>query len=339
MSVDACIFFFQWVENLNIARSPTHMATSSTLRGLKRYFSPVGSSSALANATDEVASKAARTVTGGTVVGGRYRIPLEGVVHLDQLKKALTLVPRVSACSAEPAVPLRPFYINLAEKFVEVPRFWGLDNYGPAETDRRTLGEPCTLPAKEITLTEKQAEAIEAVMPALREGYQNGAMLCLPCGFGKTVVAIQVAARLGRKTLIIVHTTGLLKQWEMRLREFWPGVRIGIIQGQPKVYKRKTVPQSWMDTDVCVGMLPSLSQVVYSPDMYSTFGTIVVAECHHIAATTFARALPKFHARYVLVLSATPERDDGLTQALYWLMGPMAYRCARPGPPPLTPLT
>jgi len=48
-----------------------------------------------------------------------------------------------------------------------------------------------------------------------------------------------------------------------------------------------------------------------------------------MAAKEFSKVVPHFSARYLLALSATPDRDDGLTQALFWLFGPIAYRCAR----------
>jgi len=59
------------------------------------------------------------------------------------------------------------------------------------------------------------------------------------------------------------------------------------------------------------------------------FGTIIVDEAHHIAARTLSQALPKLPARYVVGLTATPTRADGLEHALYWLLGPAVFMFQR----------
>ena len=59
-------------------------------------------------------------------------------------------------------------------------------------------------------LAAKQTEAFERALAALRSG-EGGATLVLPCGFGKTVLALALCAALGRKALVLVpaKTTGL----------------------------------------------------------------------------------------------------------------------------------
>ena len=60
----------------------------------------------------------------------------------------------------------------------------------------------------------------------------GGGLLEIPCGRGKTVMALKIAAELGVKTLVIVHKTFLANQWIERIRQFIPNARIGRIQGQ-----------------------------------------------------------------------------------------------------------
>jgi superfamily II DNA or RNA helicase len=55
----------------------------------------------------------------------------------------------------------------------------------------------------------------------------------------------------------------------------------------------------------------------------------VVDESHLMAAREMSKVVPMFAARHLLALSATPERDDGCTDALHWRFGPIAFRCAR----------
>ncbi|MFV2424034.1 DEAD/DEAH box helicase family protein, partial [Escherichia coli] len=61
--------------------------------------------------------------------------------------------------------------------------------------------------------------------------YDTG-VLCAPTAFGKTVTAAAVIAKRKVNTLILVHRTELLKQWQERLAVFLQaGDSIGIIGG------------------------------------------------------------------------------------------------------------
>ena len=145
-------------------------------------------------------------------------------------------------------------------------------------------------------------------------------MLVLPCGFGKTVCSIWVLTQLRRRALILVHSGALADQWYSRIGTFLPGVRVGRIQ------------QDTVDVDGCdvvVGMIQSVVRRDYDKNMLATFGTVVVDEAHHVAAPSFASCLRKLPARYVLGLSATPDRKDGLGHILPWLLGPVAFEAQR----------
>ena len=60
----------------------------------------------------------------------------------------------------------------------------------------------------------------------------GGGLLEIPCGRGKTVMALKILAELGVKTLVIVHKGFLLNQWIERIEQFLPGAKVGKIQGQ-----------------------------------------------------------------------------------------------------------
>lgn len=44
-------------------------------------------------------------------------------------------------------------------------------------------------------------------------------------------MAINIAARLGKRFMVIVDKEFLLQQWKGELEAFLPGLRIGILQG------------------------------------------------------------------------------------------------------------
>ena len=50
--------------------------------------------------------------------------------------------------------------------------------------------------------------------------HHDTGVLCAPTAFGKTVTAAAIIARRGVNTLVLVHRTELLKQWQERLRTF-----------------------------------------------------------------------------------------------------------------------
>lgn len=140
--------------------------------------------------------------------------------------------------------------------------------------------------------------------------------MSLPCGAGKTVIALYLAQKLGFKTLVLVHKTFLQDQWIDRAKSFTTA-KIGIIR------------QSTIDTkdkDIVVGMIQSISMKSYDKEVFRDFGFIIVDECHHIASRVFSRALYKTGCNYTLGLSATPKRQDGLTKIIHWYLGKMLYR-------------
>ena len=212
--------------------------------------------------------------------------------------------------------PVRTTHVR--NGWLHLPRFQGMSLVGHVADDRRSVGEPMSDLVFKGDLRGPQAHATSSVMHQLRG--DGGAMLVLPCGFGKTVCSIWVIAQVKRRTLVLVHTGALADQWVDRVRTFLPGVRVGRIQ------------QNVVDVDGCdvvVGLVQSLAKRDYERSVLSTFGTVVVDEAHHIAAPWFMQALCKLPARHVLGLSATPDRKDGLGVILPWVLGPIAFRATR----------
>lgn len=77
--------------------------------------------------------------------------------------------------------------------------------------------------------------------------------------------------------------------------------------------------------DIVVSSIDSLAEGKYSKDILSQFGLVIVDECHHIAASSLSQVMPQIASKYVLGVSATPERNDGLEHLIYWLLGPCAF--------------
>ena len=95
-----------------------------------------------------------------------------------------------------------------------------------------------------------------------------------------------------------------------------PGARVGRIQG-PKI--------DIEGKDIVIAMLQSLSMKQYDPDLFDCFGLTIIDEVHHMGAEVFSQALQKVVTRYVLGLSATMNRKDGLTNVFKMFMGDIVH--------------
>jgi superfamily II DNA or RNA helicase len=79
------------------------------------------------------------------------------------------------------------------------------------------------------------------------------------------------------------------------------------------------------DRDIIVGMLQTISMKELPIGTFKSIGLVVCDECHHIASEAFSQAVPKITSKYMLGLSATPERKDRLMHVIHWFLGPLLY--------------
>jgi superfamily II DNA or RNA helicase len=252
----------------------------------------------------------------GSRVGATYSLPADAL-DLEEETRRLTLQARCTFGAPPP--PFCAYHLD-DDRRLHMPRFYGLERFGEAEVDERVDGEPIAL-AFGGTLTPVQREAKRC---AFERGYERsgGCIVSLPCGYGKTVASIETIATLGRKACVLVHKAVLRDQWAASLERFCPGVRVGFVQGD-----------TWdvEDKDVVVAMVLTVAKRDFAADAFDGFGTVVCDEAHHMAAPVMNTALRRFRARYVIGLTATKERPDGLTPLLHWSLGPEGFRIERDG--------
>jgi superfamily II DNA or RNA helicase len=258
----------------------------------------------------------------GATLGLGYRIPVGP--DKEELERMLTLRQRQSGYSAVAQEPV----VCAVERdgWLEVPRFWGVGRWGPPE-DQSGLSDGLPMESDGFagTLRDEprrpQVAARDACLASFAGTGLGGGMLVLPCGYGKTVVAIAVAAAHRRRTIVVVGKQFLMDQWTEQIRLFVPGARIGFIR-QDRVEVE--------GCDFVLAMLQSLSKRAYPPEVLAGFGLAIFDEAHHVAARCFNRAVRALPARCVLGLSATPDRKDGLGPLLEWSLGPELFRAVRP---------
>lgn len=208
------------------------------------------------------------------------------------------------------------------DKKIYLPRFYGISRYGLPPRSEIQEGETISL---EFTkpLRDYQEKIIKVytdyVDTPICQGSQqrcSGGILEVPCGKGKTIMALKIVSLLKKKTLILVHKEFLMNQWIERIQEFLPTATVGKIQGP--VFDVK-------GNDIVIGMIQTLYDKEYPPDAFSCFGLTIIDEVHRIGSEQFSKTLFKTITPYMLGISATVERKDKLTKVLYMYIGDKIY--------------
>lgn len=195
---------------------------------------------------------------------------------------------------------------------IYVPRFYGERKYGLAKTTKLDKFESIDIKFNG-EMRDYQNEIVDKYVNHVTSSLQGGGgLLEIGCGKGKTVMALKIISMLKVKTLVIVHKGFLLNQWIERISQFLPAARIGKIQGPHFDIENK---------DIVIGMLQSLSMKDYPQELFKSFGFVCVDECHHISAEVFVRSLFTVVTPYILGLSATMQRKDGLTKVFKMFIG------------------
>lgn len=230
----------------------------------------------------------------------------------NELKNELTVSP-FSAMSIGKS-PKFPVYRENRDK-IYIPRFFGNEKYGKPSINKLNNGDD-TMVTFNGSLRDYQKNIINSFIDNVKKE-NSGGLLEIPCGRGKTVMALNIIAKLRKKTLVIVHKSFLLNQWVERIQQFIPDAKIGTIQGQVIDVDGK---------DIVIGMLQSLSMKEYPKSMFDSFGFTIIDEVHHIAAEVFVRSLFKIVSPIMLGLSATMNRKDGLSFVFKMFLGPVIYK-------------
>ena len=258
-----------------------------------------------------------------------YTIPklIMGKEDLDDLYEELNVKPVSSnvlygVAANEGAFPV---YRENANK-IYIPRFFGIERYGLPNKSEITQGESISLEFPK-PLRDYQEKIIDVYMKHINNPIcvgskqkGNGGILEVPCGRGKTVMALKIISNVKKKTLIIVHKEFLMNQWIERIDEFLPGAKIGKIQGPIFDVEGK---------DIVIGMLQTLYDRALPEKAFDSFGLTIIDEVHRIGSEQFSKTLLRVLSPNMLGISATVDRKDKLTCVLYMFIGPKIYTEAR----------
>jgi superfamily II DNA or RNA helicase len=248
-----------------------------------------------------------------------YSIPKAALTpqQTAQIQKELLVCPKLNTKFATKAIQEAASFKVYRESPQRwyLPRRWGETVFGPAQ--RSVVPEGLALSAKAAAFQGNPYEYQEQIIKAFLDAGANG-LICVPCGKGKTFMALAIAARLGRRFLVVVDKEFLMNQWRGEMQALMPGLRVGILQGP----KRELDPAQY-DCTIC--MIQTVCGQDFEDGLFSSYGFTIFDECHHLGAQHFSKTLQRIQTAKMLGLSATPTREDGLSKVFHWFLGEPVY--------------
>lgn len=162
-----------------------------------------------------------------------------------------------------------------------------------------------------INLYPYQEKAVNEAISA-----RNG-VIVMPCGAGKTQTGLELASRIGGRTLWLTHTQDLLNQSMNRARS--------VFDAPLGSYGKITAGKVSIGDGLTFATVQTMSKLDLSQLKY-TFDCVVVDECHKAVGSPtkvmqFYKVLSGLSCRFKYGLTATPKRADGLEKSMFALLG------------------
>jgi superfamily II DNA or RNA helicase len=124
-----------------------------------------------------------------------------------------------------------------------LPRRWAEDVFGKADENIISEGKLLSSDARVFKGSpyDYQTAIIDKFVTAAKA--DTGGLICVPCGRGKTFMAIAIAAAIGRRFMVVVDKEFLMNQWKGEIQALMPGLRIGILQGDTQQFGSEIITE------------------------------------------------------------------------------------------------
>ena len=172
----------------------------------------------------------------------------------------------------------------------------------------------------EGNLLPRQKEVKDECIETLNR--TGSVVLSLHTGFGKTVMAIYLASKIKVQTIIICHRKIIMDQWVQSINKYIPTATVRVL-GEKMKRGYKGPEEQDVDFLICnVINIPKKDR-----NYFKNFGLVVIDEIHTICTESFSRGLLYLFPDYIIGLSATPFRSDGMDRLIEIFCGPeIIYR-------------
>lgn len=130
-------------------------------------------------------------------------------------------------------------------------------------------------------------------------------------GFGKTSLTTALMCHLKLKTFILCHNDPLKKQWRDEIKKFTGGkAKVQMLEGSKPLNPKA-------DVYIC-GVIKAKT---LARDDVLDIGLVIIDEMHQCTLAAFTVSLLRFQPMYLIGLSATPDRPDGLHKIFDFYFG------------------
>lgn len=212
---------------------------------------------------------------------------------------------------------VRPYRVIQDQNSICVPFRWAIDNIpNSSRPDRKDLTPLSDNTKFNTTLRSVQKEIKEECVSYLNK--KGCVLISLYPGAGKTCLSIFLSSKIGLKTLIICHRIVLIEQWKKAIERFMDNPKIGFVK--PGLSDKKIAKE--IDNDFILVNAQNVKKL-YNNDttFFNGVGLVIVDEIHAIMAESLSECMCYLNPRYIIGLSATPNRSDGLDGLLDFYFG------------------
>jgi superfamily II DNA or RNA helicase len=202
--------------------------------------------------------------------------------------------------SFQPIQPKIMSVFDVDDTKAYIPFAYGIGkNLTPLSRDYKKINTPFVGKLRDEQKIVK-TEAIE-----LLNKHGSTIISCFP-GFGKTMTAIYIASKIKYQTLIIINLLVLKDQWIESINKVCPSATVSFIQPSNKVNN--------FDSDFLI--INAINIPKFGRKSFMSIGNVIVDEVHLIMSEVLSQGLFYVSPKYLLGLSATPYRQDGMDALL-----------------------
>jgi len=234
---------------------------------------------------------------------------------INELKEELTVSPKGNFTISNESTKFCIYTENA--KRIYIPRYYALQKFGIPIKNTLKNGLDCPNLIFQGSLREQQKEPVNNFIKAALDPIKKGGIISVPCGFGKTIMAVYIACYFKKKTMFVSHKDFLNQQFLESVKLFVPNARIGKIK-QSKI--------DVDDKDIIIASLQSLAMRDYDINIFKDIGLTIIDEVHHMGAEVFSKAFQNINSNIILGLSATLNRKDGLRKVFEYYIGKSVYK-------------